>query len=54
MGMHGREHTPANLATYAAFWRCWLAQLDVAFISRVGSGVVGMLRRLRTCRCFRA
>ena len=31
-GTHAADH-----ATYAAFWRRWLAQLDVGFISRGGS-----------------
>ena len=43
--MHGREHTPADHATYATFWHCRLAQLNVVFISRAASGVVGVLRR---------
>ncbi len=29
--------------TRAAFWHQWLTQLDVGFISRVISGVVGVL-----------
>ena len=28
------------------FWREWLVQLEVVFISRVASGVVGVLWRL--------
>ena len=35
----------ADHATYAAFWRRWLAYLNVGFISRVGSGAVGVLKR---------
>ena len=37
----------ADHATYAAFWQCRLEQLEVGFISRVTSGTVGALRRLR-------
>jgi len=44
------KHTHADHATYAAFWQWWLAQWNVGFISRVGSGVVGVLRRQRTRR----
>ncbi len=33
------------------FWRSRLAQLEVVFISRVASGVVGVLRRFPSCRC---
>jgi hypothetical protein len=40
------KHTHADHATYAAFHHRWLAQLDVGFISRGASGVVGVLRRL--------
>jgi site-specific recombinase XerD len=35
-------------ATYATFWHRWLALLDVDFISRGASGVVGVLR-LKVC-----
>ncbi len=38
------KHAHANHAMYAAFWRRWLAQLEVVCISRVGSGVVGVLQ----------
>jgi hypothetical protein len=34
------------------FLRSWLAQLDVDFISRVGSGVVGVLRRSASCPSY--
>ena len=37
------EHTHTDHATYAAFWRRWFAQLEVVFISRAASGVVGVL-----------
>jgi len=33
------EHTPADHATYAAFWRWWLAQLEGVCISRAALGV---------------
>jgi hypothetical protein len=42
---NGVKHSHADLATYATFWRRWLAQLKGGFISRVGSGVVGVLCR---------
>jgi hypothetical protein len=40
--------TPADHATHAAFWQFWLAQLESIFISRVPSGVVGMLKHFQT------
>jgi hypothetical protein len=44
------EHLHADHATCAAFWHLWLAQLEVVFISRAASGVVGVLRRFQTFR----
>jgi hypothetical protein len=43
------KHAHADHATVATFWQNWLAQLEDVFISRVASGVVGVLQRLQPC-----
>jgi hypothetical protein len=42
-GRTSGKQSHADHATYAAFWHCRLAQLEGVFISRVASGVVGVL-----------
>jgi hypothetical protein len=37
------KHAHVDHATYAAFWHCRVAQLNVGFISRGALGVVGVL-----------
>jgi|GEM_PF-6402320 hypothetical protein len=41
--MHERETRARRPRHVRGFLASWLAQLDVGFISRVGSGVVGVL-----------
>jgi len=49
---HDAEHARADHANIAArfAWRNWLARLEDVCISRVASGVVGMLGCLSSCR----
>jgi hypothetical protein len=49
--MDAAKHPLADHATHAAFWRAWLAQLKVGFISGGASGVVGVLKRSAPCCC---
>lgn len=48
--MHERGTRARQPRHVRDFWRSWLAQLEAVFISRVGSGVVGVLRRLAQSR----
>jgi hypothetical protein len=43
-----RQEIKANVRSSPSAWHGQFVQLEVIFISRVGSGVVGMPRRLAT------